>query len=287
MVKICGMEYLPQCVDIAFERNHLPQSNCAYCPNSKEGIHADLEFIIHSVDCRMVGYFIDDTLTGILGCFMNPDNHWVDCVGPFFKNEWNPDHAKDLFSFAKATLSRAVRFNFYFNAKNDNCHQFMEVLSAERLDNEYILLLDKADYKPQQIKHRVVPYAKEYEAELIRLHDNTFPDVYVSGKDIVTNKTREVFCVLDEYGVLAGYGVLKYAGDSRQVTAEIFAVKQEERGKGYGWALLNTVVDAAFRRHNADVIDLVVDKLNTNARELYYACGFKLAVENEAYCLRV
>jgi len=289
MVKICDMDHLPQCVEIAFERNNQPESNCAFCPKSKESIRGDFAFIIDDADCLMIGYFIDDALTGMLGCFLNPDNNWVDCVGPFFKNDWNDDYAQKMFLFAKASLGKAVRFNSYFHAKNENCHRFMGELSAEQKDNEYILLLDKADYAPQQIKHRVVPYKSDYEHELVMLHDTTFPDVYVAGKDIIAtmNKTREVFCALDENGALAGYGVLKYTDDSRHVTAEIFAVKKEKRGNGYGWALLNVVVDSAFHRHNGEVIDLVVDKLNAHARDLYYACGFRLAVENEAFCLSV
>lgn len=289
MIRICDINYLTQCVEIAFERNNLPQSNCAYCPNLKENIRKDFEFIINDADCLMVGYFIDGKLTGFLGCFMNPENNWVDCVGPYFENGWNHTHAKDMFLFAKASLSKAARFNFYFHVMNQNCHRLMESLSAQRQDNEYILLLNKKDYKPQQINSRVERYSSNYEAELIRLHDNTFPDVYVTGKDIIASigKTREAFCAFDERGAFAGYGVLKYDDDSGHLTAELFAVKKEKRGKGYGWALLNTVVDSAFNRHYGNIVDLVVDKLNANARELYYACGFKLAVENEAFCIRV
>ena len=62
-------------------------------------------------------------------------------------------------------------------------------------------------------------------------------------------------------------------------------VAEFARGKGYGWALLNSVADCAFNKYNADTVDLIVDKLNTHARELYYSCGFKLTVENAAYCL--
>ncbi len=289
MIKSCGIDYLSQCVEIAFERNMLPESNCAFCSKSRANIREDFAFIMDDPDCLMVGCFMDDNLTGILACFISPDNHWVDCAGPFFKNEWDLDHAKDMFLFAKTTLGKAVRFNFYFSAKNENCHRLMETLLAERQDNEYILVLDRTDYNPQQIKHRVVKYVDDYENELVRLHDDTFQDVYVTGRDIVKSidETREVFCVLDEDGSFAGYGVLKYADDKGRLTAEIFAVKKEKRGKGYGWALLNTVVDSAFSKHNGNVVDLVVDKLNTNARDLYDSCGFKLAAENEAFCIRV
>ena len=287
MIKICNIDYLSQCVEMAYEQNNKPAYNCAFCSKSKESIYKDFEYIIRNPNSFMIGYFIDGILTGILGCLQNPDNNWVDCIGPFFKNEWNCEYVKNMFLFAKTTLSEAVRFNFYFNIKNENYRQAMGILSAERQDNEYILVLDKADYRPQRIKHQVVKYTNSYETELVKLHDDTFPDVYVTGKGIIADigKTREVFCVLDESGSFVGYGVLKYADDTEHITAEIFAVKKEKRGKGYGWALLNAVVDSAFNKHNGNAIYLVVEKLNANARDLYYSCGFKLAVENEAWFL--
>jgi len=283
------MNNLPQCVELAFVKNNQPESNCAFCPKAKESIHEDFEFIINDSDCLMVGYFIDDALVGILGCFFNPDNKWVDCVGPFFSNEWNPVYAKNMFLFAKDSLDKAVRFNFYFNKKNENCYKLMSILSAEQQDNEYVLRLDKVDYKPQQINHRIVEYSDDFANELVMLHDTTFHDVYVTGKDIIASigKTRKAFCALDEGGAFAGYGILKYADNTSHLTAEIFAVKKEKRGYGYGWALLNTVVDSAFNQHTGKIIDLIVDKLNTNARDLYFSCGFKLTVENMVFCLRV
>jgi len=289
MIKACDIEHLSQCAEIAFSRNNLPESHCAFCSNTKESILEDFESIISNPDCLMLGCFSGHALVGVLGCFFNPDNLWVDCIGPFFKDDWNHDIAKQMLLFAKTGLSKAMRFNFYFSAANENCHQLMVALSAERQDNEYILLLDRENYKPQQIEHHVIRYTKEYEAELMALHDSTFPDVYLTGKDIIAaiDKTREVFCVLDEAGGFSGYGALKFANHSSRLTAEVFAVKKEKRGKGYGWALLNAVVRSAFDEHNGDAIDLVVDKLNTNAKALYDACGFKLAAENEAFCLRV
>ena len=289
MVKMCVNEHLTQCVEIAFAQNNLPETNCAFCPSSRESICRDFEFIINNPDCLMVGYFVDDQLVAIWGCFLNLDNKWVDCVGPFFKKGWNHDYANSLFSFSKATLCNAVRFNFYFNAKNKNYHTFAKKLSADRQDNEYILLLRKADYTPQEINHLVVAYSSEYEAALVALHDSTFPNVYVTGEDIVSTicRTRDVFCVLDESGAFTGYGVLKCDDDKAHFTAEIFAVKKEARGKGYGWALLNMVVGSAFNKHNCEVVDLVVDKLNANARDLYYSCGFRLSVENKAFSLSV
>ena len=289
MIKVCDIEHLPQLVEIAFKRNSIPTSNCAFCSSSAKSITRDFEFIINSPDCLMVGAFCNSIVVGMLGCFVNPDNNWVDCCGPFFRDEWDQDIAKNMFDFAKSTFTKAVRFNFFFNKQNKDYHSLMGALSAERGDNEYILLLDKADYKPQEIKAHVVPYTDKYEKALVKLHDTSFPDVYVTGRDIIAalDKNREVFCVLDENGVFAGYGVLKFTKESKRLTAEIFAVESEKRGKGYGWALLNAVLDAAFNKYDGEVVDLVVERLNTHAKNLYYSCGFRLSVENEAFWLKV
>jgi len=288
MIREINATHLQQCVEIAFLRNNQPESNSAYCPEEKDAIHDDFNFLMSNPDNLMIGYFDDDTLIGIFGFFISPDNNWVDCVGPFFEDDWNQDAAKEMFEYAYSRFTQAVRFNFYFNTKNENLHNFVQLLSAERNDNEYVLLLKKADYKPQAIKHTVVMYEDKFKSEFIRMFNDTFPVLYISPESVIEaiGKDREVFCVLDESGIFVGYGVLKRYSDSSHATAEIFGVDEKARGKGYGWAVLNTALDYALNRHNVDTVDLIVDKLNNHARELYYSCGFKLKVENAAYCIK-
>lgn len=288
MIRALSSDYLQQCVDIAFLRNNQPENNSAYCPKSKENIRGDFEFIMGNHGSLMIGYFSHDDLAGILGCFVNPESNWVDCVGPYFSSEWSEDAAKEMFAFAESKLANAARFNFYFDVRNKNLHRLMELLSAERNDNEYHLLLKKANYKPQQLKRSVVPYSDKFENDVIQILHDTFPDAYVSGRELIDSigKDREVFCALDENSAFVGYGVLKRYDDASRITAEIFAVSEGSRSKGYGWALLNAVVDCALNKFNADTVDLVVDRLNTHASDLYYSCGFKLAVENASYCIK-
>jgi len=288
MVRKCNSTHLQQCTDIAYARNSKPESNSAYCSKSKEYISADFAFIIDSSDSILLGFFDNDVVVGVLACFVNPDNNWIDCAGPFFKNEWNKEDAKAMIAYAKSKLPKAARFNFYFDTRNINFHQLMESLSAERNDNEYILLLKKTDYKPQKIEHNIVAYDKDFENDVVKLKNDTWPDLYITDNDLInsTNKDRDIFCALDENGAFVGYGILKRYEDSSRITAEVFAVAEYARGKGYGWALLNTVIDCAFNKYSANMVDLVVDKLNTHARDLYYSCGFKLDVENAAYCIK-
>jgi ribosomal protein S18 acetylase RimI-like enzyme len=129
-------------------------------------------------------------------------------------------------------------------------------------------------------------YEDKFRDEFIGMFSNIFPDSYIPAESVIESigKERDVFCVLDESGAFVGYGVLKRYADSSHATAEIFGVDEKKRGRGYGWAVLNAVLDCALNKYNADTVDLVVDKLNVHARELYYSCGFKLTVENAAYC---
>ena len=288
MIMELNSSHLEQCVDIAFQRNNQPENNSAYCPKSKGSIKADFEFLMSNPGNLMVGYFADDNLMGILGCFVNPENHWVDCSGPFFNADWSEDIAKEMLAFAGARLANAARFNFYFDTRNENLHRLMTRLSAERRDNEYHLLLKKADYTPQLLKHNIVRYVEKFENDVIQILHDTFPESYVSGRELIDSigKDREVFCALDENGEFVGYGVLKrYGNETTHMNAEIFAVAEGARGKGYGWALLNAVISCALNDFNADTVDLIVDKLNTHARDLYYSCGFTLDVENASYCI--
>jgi len=268
-------------------RNNKPESNSAYCPKSRESIHADFAYIINNPGSILLGYFDNDILTGVLGCFTNPDNNWVDCSGPFFKDGWNQEYAEAMLTYAKSKLTKTARFNFYFDTRNKDLHQLMKALSAERNDNEYILTIKKAAYVPQRLEHNIIPYNSNFENDIIKLKNDTWADSYITDKDLINsiNKDRDIFCALDENGAFVGYGILKRYADNSRITAEVFAVKEHARGKGYGWALLNTVIDHAFNKYNANTVDLVVDRLNTHARDLYYSCGFTLDVENASYCL--
>ena len=274
---------------MAYLRNSQPESNSAYCPKSKESIHDDFAFILDNSDSTLLGCFDNDILIGVLGCFVNLDNNWVDCSGPFFKGEWNQGDAIAMFTYAKSKLAKAQRFNFYFDTRNKNLHKLMELISAERNDNEYILVLKKSDYKPQQLHRNVIAYDSRFESDIIKLKNDTWAESYITDNDLLNsiNKDRDVFCALDGNESFVGYGVLKRYGESDHMTAEVFAVAEHARGKGYGWALLNNVIECAFNKYNATTLDLVVDRLNTHARDLYYSCGFKLDVENAAYCLKI
>jgi len=78
MIREINSNYLQQCVEIAFLRNSQPENNCAYCPKEKSAIHGDFSFLMGNPNNLMLGYFDGDTLVGIFGFFISPENNWVD-----------------------------------------------------------------------------------------------------------------------------------------------------------------------------------------------------------------
>ena len=286
MIKLCQKIHLNTCVDIAYSQNCISQHNCAYCASTKNSIFTDFENLLDNSMSLIVGYFnYDDELLGLFGFYFNHFNNWVDCIGPFFKINYDQTVTKNMFEFAQKTLIKANRFNFYFNIKNRNTHDLMLQLKSTKRDNEYILSINHKDYKPLHNSINIINFEDKYSNNIISLHEDSFKDIYVSGQNIVesSGKNRKIFCALNSKEEFVGYGILAFNITTNYLCAEIFAVKKEYQNMGYGRSLLNKVISHGFTNYNCDNISLVVDKLNTNAASLYYSCGFKLIVENESY----
>ena len=144
------------------------------------------------------------------------------------------------------------------------------------------MVLRRDDWQPQEGLPAPHPLEEAAYAAFVALHDRVFPDVYVSGRDILEDlgKSRFVY-TLEEAGNLAAYGVLHRAED--RFTAEILGVRQELRGRGFGRAILNCLAKETFCRHGAAELDLIVDADNTQALILYQKTGFQILEENRCY----
>lgn len=72
------------------------------------------------------------------------------------------------------------------------------------------MVLQRNDWRPTEGLLEPRPLAEGEEVPFAQLHDQVFPDVYVSGRDILGDlgKNRFVY-VLEENGALAAYGVLQ------------------------------------------------------------------------------
>lgn len=287
MIKKCSVNDIKQIVDMVYRKNNEPEHNSAFCYRQYDAIQRDFMNCLTSDNNVVVGYYKDDALIGVISFYVDEEKRTADCGGPFVEGDFCKI-AKETLDYAKTLYKKQLCFNFFFDKRNIECMSLMNLICAENKGNESVLALNRNDYIKQEFAAPVEKLLPEYTAQLIELHDSIFPGVYVSGKDIIQfiGINREVFCIIDN-GCLIGYSVLKtppYGGIT--ATAEMIAVDEKYRGKGYGRTLLNAVVKEAFSHSGIDIVDLVVENANQNAIELYSSFGFKLQVENCSYQLK-
>lgn len=284
MIKKCSVDDIKQIVDMVYRKNNEPEHNSAFCFRQHDSIQQDFMSSLASDNDAVIGYYEGNTLIGVISFYVDEEKQTADCGGPFVEGDFCRI-AKEMFDYAKKLYKKQLCFNFFFDKKNIECMSFMNLIGAENQGNESVFTLNRSDYKKQEFGVSVEKLSPEYATQLIELHDSIFPGMYVSGKDIVQSNgvNRKVFCIINN-GCLIGYSVFKtppYGGTT--ATAEIIAVDEKYRGKGYGRILLNAIVKEGFSHSGIDRVDLVVEDANQNAIELYSSFGFKLQVENCFY----
>lgn len=289
MIRKCTNHDLSQMVELAFKMNNQKEHHSAFCYSTRESILKEFESSIMSEQYIMVGNFRNGQLTGLLYCYIDKEKKNADCIGPFIDSE-SEDYiilAKQLFEYIRNNIDIKIKYTFFFSKENIKCKEFLESINAVRKTNEYELLLQKELFIPYQKKIKISELDKVYYNQLIQLQDFIFPGIYVSGKDIIEdiNKSRTVFSIIEDDKLVA-YSVLKTYEKSKSATAEIIAVDERYRGKGYGRAILNHLIESAFQNHNIEEIELIVDGDNETAISLYLSLGFIIKSENCCYIAR-
>lgn len=269
---------------LAQELNAHLETASSFCCTKAEDIRRDFaEAAEYGFACH-----VDGRAVGLIGCFLDGEKKNADCslmLGLF--GDAYQEAASALLSAARKKLGAGIACTFFFPKENKECGRFLTQAGAKRQVNEYILLLQRENWKrlgtPQTEPRPVQDCEKEAFAAL---HDAVFPDVYCSGKDILGDlgTSRFVYVVPDAAG-LAAYGVLKTFG-GKKATVEIVGVREDARRHGYGRAVLNHLAKQAFTQFGAQSLDLVVDADNENALTLYFDTGFTVAQENNCYILQ-
>lgn len=286
MIRICTSNDIQQIVDLAFAKNNQPEHNSAFCYKEYNSIQQDLLKMMESKVNAVIGYFEEETLIGVIGICVDEEKHTADCCGPFVAVEDFASIAKLLFDYVKNYFKQNLKYNFFFDSRNRDYIAFMDVIHAENQGNECCLTLKRENYKRKSYGINIIPLPVEYVNDFMSLHNTIFPDVYVSGMDIINSigQSRKVFCII-ENEILIGYSILKRAINNSRATAEIIAIDKKQRGKGYGKALLNELAKQAFCVENVEFLNLVVENININAMNLYCTFGFELVAENCFYCI--
>ena len=269
---------------LAQRLNARRETGSTFCCARAEDIRRDFaEAMAYSAAC-----WEDGRPRGLLSCLPGPARKNADCS--LLLDACGADYreaAGALLARARERLGPGMACTFFFPVENGECRGFLEQAGARRQVNEYILRLGREAWsEPRDMAAEPRPVREGELADFAALHDQVFPGVYVSGRDILEDlgKGRFVYVVSDSAG-LAAYGVLK-PQSNEQAVAEVLAVRQDARRRGYGGAILNYLAREAFFRLGVRRLELVVDGDNRNALKLYLDTGFQLFQENNCYILR-
>lgn len=285
MIKKCTLNDLKPLTELAYKLNNEECHNSAFCSLTYESIEKEFKFIL-SEDAAHSIFDIEDKLIGMLGLFMGEEGDRIDCIGPFTDYDYDTISLQ-LFQTAWESFTDSCTFVFYFNSKNEECLRLMQTIEATNNGNEMRLCLDRKEFKECDGLSKVIPLPESLKEDFIKLHDKVFPDIYISGKGIINTlgNGREVYCIINDE-ILVAYGILETFTSGNTVFAEIIAVDENNRRKGYGRAIVNELIKQGFKNSLITNVDLIVDNVNSNAISLYTSFGFKVKVENLHYSKR-
>lgn len=257
-----------------------------FCPNRREQLLGELAFAADD------GLLAVSTAQGkfAAACWVYPDDEHENAdVNLFVAEEFLPcfcKYAAKVFGAVRKKLAFGTKYTFYFPKQNEALFSFLEEIGAVRSVDEFGLLLRREDVRGLVPSFAVTELSPcDYE-EFAKLHDEVFPDVYVSGKGVLkTLGTRRRVFVLKESGVLTAYSVLENKSEKR-LCAEIVGVKDGFRHCGRGRTVLSRLIEEAFSDPGVRLVDLIVDCDNENALKLYFDLGFKVEFENRNFTFR-
>lgn len=297
MVKLVDAQKLMAVVEFAADKMKKREEASMFCPGNRKRIMEEFQENVEAG--RLAAYWSDGKPEGVISWYVDEEKLRTDCallVNSECENYENV--ALSLVQEAQKGQRSGMRYYFYFPKENRRCMEFLEKLKAHREENEYLLLLHKEIWenrgcerpgededgkKKPPIEIRVLP--KERYEEYTKLHDAVFPDIYISGRDVISDlgKNHQVFVLL-EGDKIAAFCVLNTHGNKR-ATAELIGVRRDKRGQGYGKAVLSYLAFRAFALGGMEALDLIVDSDNENALRLYLDFGFQVECENRSYWL--
>ncbi|MDD4297970.1 MAG: GNAT family N-acetyltransferase [Ruminiclostridium sp.] len=278
----CTQQQLNNIIEFAYKMNIDREHASTFCAISKSAIREDFSEGI-SKNC-VLACWNNDEIIGILSCFIDEVKNNADCtiLIDSRKCDYNTI-ARLLLEKFRIANDANMKYTFFFPTENVECANFLESINANRQVNEYYLILEKKNADNNTSNLNVIELPTNSYNSFIELHDTIFPGVYISGADVIKDigKIHFIYSII-ENEILIAYSVLRLNRD-RSATAEIIAVKENFRGKGYGRAVLSYLIKTAFTSFTLDKIDLIVDGNNDKAIRLYLDLGFTIVTENRCY----
>jgi len=204
--------------------------------------------------------------------------------GPFVQHENWHQLAQELYKALIEDLPREInKLSLFSSSENQNHVDFAEKNNFQEKKGHYILYCEKSEWNPASFLQLNGIEESQYESFKL-IYDKNFPGTYYSGQHILDrlDEDNRVFVVLENDN-LAGYIYVESEKEFNEGTIHFIAVKNSERGKGFGKLLLQNGVKYLFDADEINSLELCVNAENTGAIKLYESAGFKTRHKMYAY----
>ncbi len=256
--------------------DHSDDFYCGYTSNDNDQLKKELTDTIQKQAAYVA--VVDGKIKGVVSYFQfNEKVNRYDISGPYVINH-SVDLAFDLYQQVTKTL-KVGTYQFFFRKNSSFYPKLMDKIKAECKGYEYELMLEKYNFKRLGKVTFSVAAMKEDERELVKqMHDQMFPDVYLSANQLVESKDVYVFHHDDE---AIGYALIRPM--QNMFYLDVFAIKEQFRHQGFGKQFLSSIIDKSFYKNTHRKIKLVVEAANEQAVQMYIDFGFSIISINSVY----
>jgi ribosomal protein S18 acetylase RimI-like enzyme len=269
--------------------NQKTEHHVGYCGDEQEEI---LHTISHEFSDLPAGESFavkheNGAIIGVLGADVDLGDGTAELWGPFLKEGQPAELALELWEDLTTRLGDKVHTYYgFYNERNTLARDFMNRVGACKGSQHLIMHASKQ--KGVRVDSQVDELSPERHMSFIKMHDEAFPETYMSGLDILKHLDHEhkVFAVESEAGI-KGYAYVKGRPTYNEGTIEFIAVDPAERHQGIGTALTKAAL--AFLQDELEIhtVSMTVDAGHEQAIRLYGRAGFEVVHRMEHYVVRV
>lgn len=259
------------------ELNSIEQSHIGYCGKDRLEIANSISEDITDIAYNNSFLTVHDEgeLIGVLGFDADLESNSAEVWGPFIKEDkWNIVNSlwKRMIELLPDEINSISMFP---NKENKQVLQLAKELSFNKHSDQTILKYSRSRINELE-EIPMLELEERFYTEMKQLHDQSFPNTYYSGQQIINrlNDDRKVF-VIENDGQLSGYIYVEAEPDYGEASIEFFAVHESERGKGIGQKLLTVALKWLFTIESIESINLCVNSSNQTAINLYKKVGFQ------------
>ncbi|HUN21996.1 MAG TPA: N-acetyltransferase [Anaerolineales bacterium] len=246
------------------------------------GLAAEMAELLKKDELLFVLARENSQLLGCLGCEFDRDSARGWLRGPLLTGGADFSLAETLLQQVLLHLpSEIQRVDAFIHSANPVTQAFYRQQGFQRIRAVYVYQASKANPMPPSAISPCITLQPQSQPDLAeqfcQLHDQIFPQVYISGHAILTqlDDTHRIELAL-QTGQVVGYCYHTADFNAQEGYIEYLGVAPAARGQGWGQKLLSSALNLHFNHFGLEQTSLTVDEENSNAQSLYERVGFRL-----------